>query len=196
MAKPDPRYVIELARLKAGRHSFDFPLDDALLEPPPGTPADAEGPPARNVQGTAHVVLDKSERLLDLAIALTATATLACDRCLADYPHPLQATYRLVYSHDRSVAAAEGEADVRYLPAGTPSLDLRQELYEALLLQVPQRRLPPDCPGPRCPAQVLALLEAGARAAEGPLPEDAPDPDSPDAPIDPRWSALRGLRPN
>lgn len=193
MAKVDNPYLIALARLKEGRHSFEFALDDAFLTLAP----ELEGaePLAQGASVTAAVVLDKSPRLLDVHITLSGQLTLACDRCLQDYPQAVTADYRIVFSHDRSVEAPErggdaGDDDVRYLPAGAPELDLRHELYELLLLQVPHRRIPPDCPGPRCPAQVLALLEAGARAqAEGPPPDDD---DS--APTDPRWAALKGLR--
>lgn len=193
MAKADHPYHIELARLKPGRHQFDFNLDDALLESPDSPTADSEPAPLSNVAVSVALTLDKSDRLIDVGVRLTGSITLSCDRCLLDYPFAIDTTYRIVFSHDRSVAAADAEADVRYLPAGVPVLDLRQEFYEALLLQVPQRRIPSDCPGPRCPPEVLALLAAGERAAEGPLPEDA-DPDQ--GPIDPRWSALRGLKPN
>lgn len=196
MALADYPYRIELSKLKSGTHTFRFELVTEKLLPlgmrsAPGEEAADASPLPPLSEAWAEVLLVRSDRLVDVTLTYDGTVQLACDRCLLPYPLPLSGQTRVVYSHDTSVEAVADESDVHYLSASAPYLDLRQELYECLLLLLPLRQIPPDCPGSRCPAGVWDLLKAGEAATEG-----TADPDDDAASSDPRWAALRGLQEN
>jgi len=184
MAKRVNPYRIELTRLAEGSHEFAFELSTSELAPE--VPNEEATLPELS-EARAEITLRKSERLLDLTVRLTGWAELECDRCLQSYPFQIVSEGRLIYTHDKSVEEADDELDVHYLPASTATLDLQQELYDRVALQIPLRRIPPDCPGPRCPPAVLELLARGEQAvieAETGASEESDD----------RWDALKNLR--
>lgn len=145
--------------------------------------------------------------VLELKGRAETIVTLCCDRCLQHFNHPLamevsellelRAAGRAAASPSNPLEGADGR-DLAALAAGPAlrieSLDDRLDpggdfdperwLFEQLSLQLPVvNRCGSDCPGPPLPQQALKGLS---------LPDDAL---AGTAALDPRWAALRQLRP-
>lgn len=114
--------------------------------------------------------------LLRLGARAQTKVLLCCDRCLQSYEHPLRVrvSERIalgISSADLSEALdydAEGVSE-QLDPSG--SFDPEQWIYEQLCLQLPLvNRCGPQCPGPACWQSQQPVL-------------------------DPRWAALRQLKP-
>ena len=113
--------------------------------------------------------------VLEVKGQLATIVTLQCDRCLNQFNHSLQAEVRELIElreaeaeHDPSLGGIE--LDERLDPQGR--FDPERWIFEQLNLRLPLvNRCGADCPGP-----ARWSSESGAP--------------------DPRWSALRGLKPS
>ena len=182
-------YRIDIQKLKDGAHQFRFQVDDAFFA----------GFPHTEVQGanvTADIALQKDNRQIVVNLHLDGELTLVCDRCSGDLDWPIFRAAKLIYSYDPSLKGTDEDEDITFIPRDLHYLDLRQDLYDYISLQVPLRKVPDAGNRHQCPAEVLAILAAGAEAAalqeatDGEVIEHE-DPSQND---DPRWAALRQLR--
>jgi uncharacterized metal-binding protein YceD (DUF177 family) len=172
----DPRaYGIELPKLALGLHRFEFAVRDAFFADRPNSPlTEAE------VDIVAHV--DKTSRHVEVRFVLTGWLGAYCDRCLRAYRELTAAEFRVIYTYERGLRQANDE-EIIWIDRNTPFLDFSDELYEFVVLQLPMRRIPPDCPTPAC----LPILERIANATGD--DEPAPEP-----PAHNPWAALEELR--
>lgn len=126
-----------------------------------------------------QVLASHRGNVLDVEGQASTIVTLCCDRCLQHFNHPLSASSRELLwigepAHDPAdLVALEGEGDDTGLmeqldPRG--SFDPERWIFEQLSLQLPiVNHCGSDCPGP--------ATWTSERSG-----------------IDPRWSALQGLR--
>jgi uncharacterized metal-binding protein YceD (DUF177 family) len=176
-------FSIEIQKLKPGTHHFDFVVDDAFF-------AGRENSPIQKANVALAVQLDKSPTLMDARFSMYGVVELACDRCLQPYPQTVSGDARVIYSMDRSVKGSHGE-DIVYVRPDTVHLDLQQEIYDFIVLQIPLKKIPQGCPGPMCPptvAQYIVDMVDEAKAHVELRPEGEP------ATVDPRWEQLKKLR--
>ncbi len=129
---------------------------------------------------------------------IRAVAQCACRRCLEPFTEQLDVEVREIFQ-PRPV---EGET----YPVTGETIDLEPLVRDTVLLTLPLAPLcRPDCPGPdpdRFPTVIEGESVAGVEGhtAEGEPglvdPTGASDVDvaAADAPVDPRWAALRDLR--
>lgn len=180
-------YRIDLLKLKDGAHDIAYTIAGDFFQ-------DFQHPDIRDAQVQARLHIRKDPRLLDIRLHLDGELVLACDRCNGDLDWPIFSNARLIYTFDPSFKSADEDEDITYLKPGHQYLDLRQDLYDYISLQVPLRKVPDTGNQHQCPPEIMAILAAGAEAAarhdDG---EDATDAEG-DASDDPRWAALRSLR--
>jgi len=195
MPKPSP-FSVELPKLREGQHHFEFAIaPDSFLpylfpdEPP--TPGQA----AALTRATAAVEarLHRSTRLIDCVFTIRGTLHLACDRCAQGFDQPFEATERMVYSFEPSVRDQESD-DVVYIEPDTHILDFWQDLYDFVALQTPYRQIPPGCPGPTCPTDILALIR-NVHDEDDNLPQPLDTDHAPASDDDSPFAALRKLQP-
>jgi uncharacterized protein len=173
-----PDYCIDIVKLKPGTYRFEFAIGADFLA----------GFPERLLErADAALVVDltKDSRQIDLRLALQGVVELPCDRCLRPYDQAVVGDMRIVYSFDPSFKAADN-TDIFYIGREQQYLDLRQDFYDFLSLQLPIRRIPPDCPGAQCPPEVMELLGL----------DDSQDSDTEPLQTDPRWAGLSNLSLN
>lgn len=175
-------YSIEIQKLKPGTHHFDFVVDDAFF-------AGRENSPVQKANVALAVQVNKTSNLLDTHFAMYGIVELACDRCLQPYPQTVSGDARVIYSWDRTVKGLQGE-DIVYVRPDTVYLDLQQEIYDFIVLQIPLKKTPDGCPGDMCPPSVAKYIVDTAEAT--PAPVHRTDADT--APVDPRWEQLKKLR--
>ena len=165
-------YKIPLAGLKAGRHTFDCEIGDAFFE---------EFEESEIKQGTlnANVLMEKRTGLIDLTIEITGSVIICCDRCLEMFSHPVDCENRLIVKYGQ--VSEEDDPDILTVPAEDSQLDLMQNFYEYIFLDLPIRRVHPDDKegNSTCDPEMLRKLK------EHIVEEEKHD--------DPRWDELKKL---
>ena len=151
---------VDLAPLDDGLHEVELRPTAEDLDLDPDTFADI----------AVAVQLDVSERRVRAAYAAEATATLECDRTLAEYEERVEGAHEVLFSAD----ASGDDDDVLPLPDHGRTLDLAEPVRDTLLLALPLRRVAPEAEGAEIPTRF-------GGPAEG-------------EPADDRWEALRRLR--
>jgi len=91
-------YSIPFTGLKLGKHFFDYVIKDEFF-------AEMDYSIVKKADLQCKVELDKQETMLILNFHIYGTITMTCDKCLAEYPHPVDV-------HEQQIAKfAEEEID-------------------------------------------------------------------------------------
>jgi uncharacterized protein len=169
---PAQPYLVSLATLEEGanRVRLEGSADEVGI-----APAEAEIEGAIVLEG----VLYRAEARVEVQARVLAVALLVCDRCAAPVRQPIDAAVRLLCEkkgeRDRRSDAESRAEDSGLLYHDGRTLDLREEVREAVLLEVPWHPLcSPDCRGlcPRCGTN-LNERDCGCPPRRGAAPWDA-----------------------
>lgn len=166
-------YCIELPKLNNGVNTFRFEVGKQFFQ-------GFEQPLIQTGNVVADVEIRKSLNQLDAHFTFTGEVELICDRCNIEYNFPLRTECRLIYAYKEGGVREEEEIEVVYMDPNNHLLDLSQELYDYICLEIPIRKVPEDC-GEDCPRNPLAGFSASEDSEEG-------------LQTDPRWAALKNLR--
>ena len=91
-------YSIPFTGLKLGKHFFDYVIKDEFF-------AEMDYSIVKKADLQCKVELDKQETMLILSFHIYGTITMTCDKCLAEYPQPVDV-------HEQQIAKfAEEEID-------------------------------------------------------------------------------------
>jgi uncharacterized protein len=164
-------YQIEVPKLALGRHSFDWKVGSELFA----------AYPESEVQGAdvdLMLSLEKTNRYISVQFQFSGMITLQCDRCLQAFEWPLAFSHQMYFSFEKSLKEAE-EAEVVYVPQNIIHLNLQQDIYDLISLQVPYRKVPEACEQEVCRPEVARYLSGEPAAGE--------------TLIDPRWEKLAAL---
>jgi uncharacterized metal-binding protein YceD (DUF177 family) len=125
-------YSIPYKGLKNGVHEFDFQIDDALFEA-------YERVEIKGGDCKAHVVMKRSETMLELDVTINGEVICECDRCLEDCPIGVDYQGELVVKFSDEIDDYDGE--VMWISPSESTLDLTQYIYESIVLSLPYRRV-------------------------------------------------------
>jgi uncharacterized metal-binding protein YceD (DUF177 family) len=170
-------YSVELPKLKNGLNHFVFDVSEEFF-------AGFEQPLIREGQIQIQVELKKNLNQLDAFFRMKGFVQLSCDRCDEPFQFPVEIEKRLVYAYQDQGVEEDDYEELIYLDPKNHLLDLRQEMYDFICLEVPIRKVPEGCDEtcPRYPAAVL-------------LPEqDAVSEVGDEEVSDPRWAILNKLK--
>ncbi|MBX3102411.1 MAG: DUF177 domain-containing protein [Bacteroidetes bacterium] len=166
-----------MPKLRPGANSFRFHMGSVFFR-------QVEHSLIQRADVAVEASIDRQPALLDARIALEGNIELVCDRCLQPYPKAIVARHRIVYSYDAPDEQPEAATDdeLVFISRNLQTLDMSQDLYDLVSLQVPLRKAPCDEDNTLCLAdeQVRNLLDAPAG----------------DTSADPRWDALNKLKDN
>jgi uncharacterized metal-binding protein YceD (DUF177 family) len=166
--------TIEIAGLKLGAHTDAFSLGkDRFVEANPELLED--------IDLQVSLALQKSETMVEVALVLSGTMTLVCDRTLRTFQEPIELSERLFFQFGEQ--EEELSEQVFTIPYQTQQLDLWPVLYDLVSLSVPIKKLHPDCR-----SEEDWHYQSGGEHWE----EDADGTES----ADPRWEALKNLKFN
>jgi uncharacterized metal-binding protein YceD (DUF177 family) len=172
-------YSIELPKLKSGKNEFDFLLDEKFLKL-------FEKPLMKIGKVAVAAEVFKNLNHLDVKFKFDGFLQLECDRCGVEYEYPINVEHRIIYAF-RGVGTTEEEetevegTEVIYISRDEHLLDLTQELYDYVCLEIPIRKVPEDCDD-NCPRYVGLFKEGNTSLNE--------------TDTDPRWEALRRMKSN
>ncbi len=125
-------YDINWKGLSTGTHRFDFEADDAFF-------AMWEDSPVRGGMVSAGVDLTRSASMLRLAVKITGTVVVECDRCLGDLELPVD--YDGVLTVKFSDETDEYDGEVMWISPSQDTISLAQYIYESVVLGLPYRRV-------------------------------------------------------
>ena len=168
-------FAIPVIGMKEGCHQYDFELDNEFF-------AQFEDPETEEGSLVAHIEADKVSTHIDLLIRISGVVSLMCDRCLGKFSRNLECENRLLLKFGEDID--NEDPDIITMPADEHEIDLKQILYEYIVLSLPIRRVHPDDQHGRstCDPEMLAKLKEHIISGGNET--------------DPRWDELKKLMNN
>jgi uncharacterized metal-binding protein YceD (DUF177 family) len=137
--KNERSYSIAVSGLPAGKHFFNFEIDDAFF-------VGFEESEVQHAAVKATVTVDKSSILLQLETLIDGNVTLPCDRCLDDLTIPVsfRGTPVVQFMEAGDNEDYANDEDILWMNAAESELDLTQYLYDSIILSLPLQRTHPE----------------------------------------------------
>lgn len=157
-------YAIRISQLPIGIHYYDFQVNNSLKEK-------FESQLVNYFDVNVQIQLNKTQDFMEVDFQFKGKIGLNCDRCQIEFDFPIDTAQKVIYTF-KSISGSDDD-EIIYLGANVDYLDLSQEFYDFICLEIPQRKVPADCPREGCPD--FSLKEK----------EDE---------IDPRWAKLLELK--
>ena len=175
-------FDINLVNLKDKKHEYDFVLDNEFFDL-------FEQNLVNGGALTAHVVLDKSPLLLNLAFHIKGVVNLTCDRSLEDFDYPVDINQNLLVKYGDE--EMELDENVLQITSGAQKINVAQHLFDYIGLAIPMKKLHPRFAADEAEEGDILIYSTAKGGEES-------DPDEPDKnePIDPRWDILKNLSKN
>lgn len=172
-------YKLNLKSLSEGDHTFDYLIEQDFFD-------SLHSPLLLGGEVDVQVDLNKAGGTHTLVLNLEGVVDVPCDRCLEPVEVDLESEREIVVKFGAEYLD-EGE-DIVIVPEREGVIDLRQYIYEEIMLALPLQRLHAE---EACDPE---MLERFARLSVDELrvPEDQSDRD--EEGIDHRWAALKKLR--
>lgn len=168
-------FLIPFAGLKLGKHQFEFQIGKSFFE---HFNFDEFDCPQVKVQ----VVLEKKSTLMELAFKHQGTVRVLCDLTGEPFDLPIKGKINLVVKFGEEFNNENEELLI--LPHGEHQVDLKQYIYEMIVLSVPQKKVHPGVKDGslQTPAlEKLKSLSVGETKTEK------------ESETDPRWDQLKKL---
>lgn len=125
---------------------------------------------------SVNLRLHVAERRVVASFDVSGFAALQCDRTLVTYRQPLRGNHTIAFLPPEHIAADSEDDGLQALPESETGIDLTSAVRDTLMLSLPLRRVAPEAED----------AEITTSYGDQQTPEDAP--------VDPRWDALRKLR--
>lgn len=175
------QYRIPFSGLAAGKHNFDFEINDEFFDC-------FEHSLIKKGNLLATVSLHKQETMLIVTFDISGNIMLTCDICLADIQSPVHFSERLIVKFVNEEWAEETD-DVIVLSRAEHELDIATLLYEYVTVQVPYyAKCSEQGQNISCDPEMLAKISGSVDAEE----ESTTTNES----TDPRWAALKNIKNN
>jgi uncharacterized metal-binding protein YceD (DUF177 family) len=141
-------------------------------------------------KGQFHSVVDlnKSATMIQVSLKIEGSIRLICDRSLEEFDYPFEVDEKLIFKY--SDHSEELGDNLFLLDRKSPKLDLSQDLFDFIALQVPMKKLHPRY------LEEAEALEGNQfiYSTEKDLGDQSTE--KAEADMDPRWAALKNLKDN
>ena len=167
-------YSIPFTGLKLGKHDFEYVIDSSFFE-------EFEYSLVKKADLQCNVELDKQETMLILNFDIKGNIGMTCDKCLADFPYP-------VNIHEQQIAkfSEEGideDEEIITLTKNDHEINIAGLIYEYVNVAAPFIAVCSDeGKTPYCDKEMIDRLAA--------LSPDSEQEDK----ADPRWDALKKFK--
>jgi uncharacterized metal-binding protein YceD (DUF177 family) len=169
-------YLITLNGFEEGHHSYDLEITREFFDL-------FEESEIREGELVAVIDLEKCSSNIDLTIRISGKVKVCCDRCLEMFDHPVECENRLLVRVGK--VFDDSDPEVITVPSSEHELDIKQYLYEFILLALPIQRLHPDDDDGRSTCNPVMLQKLGEYLVEGENDK-----------YDSRWDELKKLMDN
>ncbi len=165
-------YSIPFTGLKLGKHQFEYDIKDAFFD-------EFEYSLVKKADLICRVELEKQETMLILNFRITGSIFATCDRCLAEYPLPVDVTEQQIAKFSEEEDMGDDE-DIIILTKNDHEINVATLLYEYINVALPFTTVC-DNEGntPYCDKQMLEKLSKLSANTEQTEQND------------PRWDALK-----
>lgn len=166
-------YTIPFRGLKAGKHQYEYRIDDKFFEAFP----DGELKHGRLI---VNVELIKRSTGLEVEFIISGKVKVTCDRCLDAFLMPVAYQGKLFFEFGQE--SREVTDELIMLSGADDDLDLSQYIYEYINLSLPLQKIHPDDHegNSLCNAEMLKRLNNSSNNNDDEID-------------DPRWDKLRDL---
>jgi len=168
-------YTIPLSGLKEGQHIIDFEIGNEFFER-------FEESEIKEGSLIAVVEMEKRSSHADLAIRISGSVRVCCDRCLEMFSKAVECENRLLVKFGKSIE--DSDPDIVSVSADEHELDMQQHFYEFIMLALPIKRVHPDDDEGNSTCDPLMLKKLEEHIVEEEIEND------------PRWNELRKLMNN
>jgi uncharacterized protein len=172
------QYRIPFSGLAAGKHDFEFEINDKFFDC-------YEHSLVKKGNLTANVSLQKQEAMLIVNFDIQGTIKLNCDVCLAEFDAPVSFQERIIVKFINEEWDNETD-EVIILNKTDHELDIANLLYEYINVQVPYyTKCTEQGVNITCDPEMLAKISSEEEGSD--IEEEN---------IDPRWAALKNIKNN
>ena len=169
-------FIINFGSLAAGEHEFEFEVKDSFFKR-------FENSIIEKGAVNVLVVLEKKDKMLLLDFTMEGTVTVQCDRCLENLDIDIEGFNELIVKIGEE--KEELSEKVVVISSKEYEIDVAQYIYEFITLMIPMRNVHDENEnGQKCNPEILKELEKHITH------------ESPEAPSDPRWDALKNINLN
>jgi uncharacterized metal-binding protein YceD (DUF177 family) len=176
-------FSIPFSGLKAGKHQFDFKIEDSFFDK-------FDYSPIRKANVQVNIEFNKQETMFMADFLMNGEIELVCDRCGEEYYHTLHTNEKIIFKIGEE--SIEQTDDIVVLGRAEHEIDLTNYLYEFIVIAIPLIHIHPNNEDGTegCNPETLAVLKKLTAS------ETEEKTNDPDVVIDPRWEALKKLRDN
>lgn len=172
------QYKIPFSGLAAGKHDFDFEINDKFFDC-------YEHSLVKKGNLAANVSLQKQETMLIVNFDIKGTIKLNCDVCLTEFDAPISFQEKLIVKFVNEEWDNETD-EVIILNKTDHELDIANLLYEYINVQVPYyAKCTEQGVNISCDPEMLAKISTEEEESE--IEKEN---------IDPRWAALKNIKNN
>jgi len=137
MSEKGQEYIIDYKELESGTYEIDYHIDKTFFEM-------FEESMVSDGNVDVHVQLKVSIAALQFRFDISGTLNVECDRCLERFDIPVEGSYDMVVKlGDKNTPPDEAD-DFIELNIDEDTIDIRQHIYEYVILSLPARKVHPD----------------------------------------------------
>ncbi|MGM0505768.1 MAG: YceD family protein [Bacteroidota bacterium] len=132
---------------------------------------------------TVEFQFEKSLHFVKTDFTVSAELVLLCDRSLREYEHRVEESYQVLFKPGLEEKSVDVSSAMKPIDEDSLTLDLRQEVRDTILLDLPVRKIHPD------------YLDDDGKPTEFDVQSFGPEAE-PGEDEDPRWAELKKLKRN
>lgn len=188
--KTEKEFLIPFIGLKEGKHDFEFIINDDFFK-------EDDYKDFNSVNAKATVLLNKKSTLLELQISVEGTVNVPCDVTNQDFDLPIEGSLNLVVKFGEEYNNDHDE--ILIIPFTEHQVDVKQYIYELLVLGIPQKRVHPGVLDGTLESEALDILGYYDEDEDFDLYDELEDSqdenleNNDNEEIDPRWAELKKL---
>jgi uncharacterized protein len=168
-------YSIPFTGLKLGKHQFEYAINDSFFD-------EFEYSLVKKADLKCLLELDKQETMLLLNFHITGAIFANCDRCLAQYPQPVEIKEQQIAKFG-DAETDDADDEIIVLTKNEHEIDISGLIYEYINVALPLTAVCDDEGNtPYCDKEMLESLNKLSVNNEE------------DEQVDPRWEALKKIK--
>lgn len=166
-------FEIEFVKLKDGEYDFHYRIGKPFFDA-------FDNKEVLDARIEVEALLEKQNQMMQIDLNIMGTVGITCDRCLEMINMPVDTRYRLIYKfRDEERTDPEGDYELIYIKPQEISVNIAQQVYETVLLDVPMLRNCDQLENKPCNKEMLEKLNQLNQQG--------------DENSDPRWDKLKDL---